>query len=286
MNTIHRLYRRRIGEILVSEGVITSSQLDEALALQKRSGELLGSILLDMKLVTEAEIAKTLCTQYQLPYISLQNYEFDPKLVKLFPPEFLAANRLLPFDKVGDTLLVMIAEVPPEDVLAEIPRLTKLGAGLYVGFLSEIEAELGKLLGVAALGKKKAAAAGEGQPAKRPEDSSKAKRPAERPAAEPERRPAAATAVSDPEVDSLFRLGEEAEQLVAALAASSGDEDEAEFEAEDRAEAEPEAEPEKPGASKAEPVVFGESAESFLKALDSTWDAIFPGSPSEDEESD
>lgn len=279
MNTIHRLYRRRIGEILVSEGVITSSQLDEALALQKRSGELLGAILLDMKLVTEAEIAKTLCTQYQLPYISLENYEFDPKLVKLFPPEFLAANRLLPFDKVGDTLLVMIAEVPPEDVLAEIPRLTKLGAGLYVGFLSEIEAELGKLLGVAALGKRKAGTKGEGEPAK-------AKRPEERPAAGPERKPVAAVAATDPEVASLFRLGEEAEELVAALAASPGDEDEIETEAEDRAEAEAESESEETEDSEAKPVAFGGSAESFLKALDSTWDSIFPGSPAEDEDSD
>ena len=78
MNTVSRLYRRRIGEILVNQGLISADQLEESLAIQQKTSELLGTILLDLGLVTEADIAKTICIQYQLPFITLVNYEFDP----------------------------------------------------------------------------------------------------------------------------------------------------------------------------------------------------------------
>jgi hypothetical protein len=140
MNTnVSRLYRRRIGEILVNQGILSTEQLDEALAIQKKTGDLLGVILQDLGLVSEPDIAKTICIQYQLPFVTLANYEFDARLVKLFPLEFLTANKILPFDKIGDTLLLLVAEIPPDKVLAEIPKLTKLNAALYVGYASEVD---------------------------------------------------------------------------------------------------------------------------------------------------
>jgi len=139
MNNVSRLYRRRIGEILVNQAIISTEQLDEALAIQKKTGELLGIILQDLGLVSEADIAKTICIQYQLPFITLANYDYDVKLLKLFPLEFLTTNKVLPFDKIGDTLLIMVAEIPPDGVLTDIPKLTKLNAALYVGYASEVE---------------------------------------------------------------------------------------------------------------------------------------------------
>src|SRR4029453_6801803 len=72
-----RTFRRRIGEILVNDGVASPEQIEEALMVQKSSGDLLGSILMDMGVVSEADIARTLCVQYQLPFICLANYEVD-----------------------------------------------------------------------------------------------------------------------------------------------------------------------------------------------------------------
>jgi hypothetical protein len=139
MSTVNRLYRRRIGEILVNQGIITAEQLEDALKLQQKSGELLGGILLDMGLVTEADIAKTICIQYQLPFISLANYEQDEKAAALLPKDFLSKHRCLPFDRIGDTLLVMISEVPQDAVITEMLKLSKLKAvAMYVGYTSEI----------------------------------------------------------------------------------------------------------------------------------------------------
>jgi len=146
MATTTRLHRRRMGEILVNEGLVSSEQLDEALAVQRSSGALLGAVLMDMGLVTESDIAKIICLQYQLPFMCLANYECDDKLVQLFPKEFLHRHRLFPFDKIGEMLLILVAEIPPDSVLAEIPRLTKFNLGLYVGYLSEVTKQLQTLV--------------------------------------------------------------------------------------------------------------------------------------------
>lgn len=127
-----------MGEILVSEGIINQEQVEEALEIQRKTGELLGLILMDMGIVSESDIAKIISTQYQLPFICLANYQADEKLVKLFPKEFLHKNRLIPFDKVGEMLLMIVCEIPPEKVLEEIPKLTHLNAALYVGYCSEV----------------------------------------------------------------------------------------------------------------------------------------------------
>lgn len=141
-----RTHRRHVGELLVEDGVINAEQLDEALQVQARAGGLLGTILMDMGLVSEGDIARVTCLQLQLPFISLRNYELDPKLVEFFDREFLHEHQLLPFDKVGKTLLVMVTEIPTEAVLTAIPRQSGLNAGLYVGYLSEVAKQLETLV--------------------------------------------------------------------------------------------------------------------------------------------
>jgi hypothetical protein len=145
MSTVSRLYRRRIGEILVNEGIITPEQLDQALELQKKNGELLGELLMDLGYVTEADIAKTICLQYQLPFITLENYLFEEKLFSVLPKDFLLAHKLLPFDKLGNTLLVLVTEIPSDKVLSEIPKLTQLNVALYVGMTSEVNKYLNSM---------------------------------------------------------------------------------------------------------------------------------------------
>jgi hypothetical protein len=144
-SSLSRVHRRRIGEILVSEGLITLDQLEEALHQQELSGDILGQILMDMGLISESDITKTLSTQYQLPFLSLENYDANPKLIEIFPPGFLHEHKLLPFDKVGKTLLLLVAEIPEPEVLEEVPRRTNLNAALYVGYLSEVRRRLEEL---------------------------------------------------------------------------------------------------------------------------------------------
>ncbi len=62
--------RGRLGEILVTEGLITQADLDRALDVQRREGKLLGRVLLEMGLVGHADMLTALAKQQGLPTTS------------------------------------------------------------------------------------------------------------------------------------------------------------------------------------------------------------------------
>ncbi|HOF14521.1 MAG TPA: hypothetical protein PLH80_06775 [Spirochaetota bacterium] len=52
-----------LGEILVEDSVITKEQLNEALAIQKRDGGLIGIILMNLGYINEPTLVKYLALQ-------------------------------------------------------------------------------------------------------------------------------------------------------------------------------------------------------------------------------
>ena len=77
----------RIGELLLKEKRITPAQLQEALNYQKSNGGKLGFNLVKLGFVKDEEITALLSKQYGVPSINLAQFEIDPAIVKLIPPE-------------------------------------------------------------------------------------------------------------------------------------------------------------------------------------------------------
>ena len=101
MAMIGKIRRKRFGEILVAEKLITQEQVEEALQLQTESGDSLGNILLDLGYITESDTVKALSIQYQIPYLSTSNYDIDKRLVESFSKQLLHRHCLLPLDKTA-----------------------------------------------------------------------------------------------------------------------------------------------------------------------------------------
>jgi hypothetical protein len=55
--------RARLGEVLVSEGLVSADDLGRALREQRRTGHLLGRVLVDMGLVAQADLLAALAKQ-------------------------------------------------------------------------------------------------------------------------------------------------------------------------------------------------------------------------------
>jgi len=62
----------RLGDLLVEQKVISSADLDIALATQKKSGRRLGRIIVESGLAGENDIAQALARQLNLPFIDLR----------------------------------------------------------------------------------------------------------------------------------------------------------------------------------------------------------------------
>ncbi len=71
-----------IGTILVDLGFINQQQLDEALVKQKASdGKMLGDVMLEMNLVSEAQLAQALSIRLKVPYVDLSNTPISTEAV-------------------------------------------------------------------------------------------------------------------------------------------------------------------------------------------------------------
>ena len=76
----------RLGELLVKNGLITEELLELALKEQKRTGEMLGEVLLRLGFVSEDELLKLLSRQ-QGEDEEVESISFNEELIKKLPKE-------------------------------------------------------------------------------------------------------------------------------------------------------------------------------------------------------
>ncbi len=105
-----KMEKKKLGEILVEKEVITSAQLTQALAEQKRTGERLGRVLVNLGFITERELIKFLGVQMEIPPINLDNYLIDPQIIDLVPQSLAKRHTLIPVFKSEDTLTLAMAD--------------------------------------------------------------------------------------------------------------------------------------------------------------------------------
>jgi len=100
----------RLGDILVSTGLITHDQLQGALQEQKASGERLGSVLIRLGYVTEFDMASVLAEQLGYPFIPNPAAEIDPDVVPLVSEETAKQYQAVPVRMEGSGLVVAMAD--------------------------------------------------------------------------------------------------------------------------------------------------------------------------------
>ncbi|HMK14421.1 MAG TPA: GspE/PulE family protein [Burkholderiales bacterium] len=124
--------RIRIGEILVLLKLVTQEQVKLALDQQKNSGRKLGRILMENGIVTEVQIAEALAKQLNIPYINLKQYNINPDTVRKLPG--LQARRLRALVLEDRKATYLVGMVDPTDLLAydELSRLLKRNLELAV----------------------------------------------------------------------------------------------------------------------------------------------------------
>ena len=118
--------RKRLGEILRDEGLISEEKLQAALEKQKtEKGLRIGEVLVAMGAVTAEDVAQAIWQQRQIPYVDLDNYALDPKVIELVPEKIARAYLALPIFKIGNALTVAMAD--PLNVIAVDDLRSKTG---------------------------------------------------------------------------------------------------------------------------------------------------------------
>ncbi|HQM51152.1 MAG TPA: ATPase, T2SS/T4P/T4SS family [Candidatus Hydrogenedentes bacterium] len=99
-----------IGATLVKMGEVTKEDLKKALAEQKRTGRLLGKILLDGKIVGPEALAKALARQHKLEYATLPKTSSHAEALEAVPESVARKYKFIPVRIEGDRLTALIGD--------------------------------------------------------------------------------------------------------------------------------------------------------------------------------
>ncbi|MDR3598294.1 ATPase, T2SS/T4P/T4SS family [Clostridium sp.] len=102
--------KRRLGNILVNAGKITSYQLQEALKSQKALGKKLGEILVENKIITEEDIIEAIEQQTGIKKIDLNTINFDRKAITLITQNLCDKYILIPFGFENNKIKVALED--------------------------------------------------------------------------------------------------------------------------------------------------------------------------------
>lgn len=135
---MRRTITKRLGEILLSQKIITQAQLEQAMAYQQARGGLVGQILVALGFISEEEVALALTAQYGFPFLPLENYEIDETVTRLVPEPVARQYCLIPIDRIGNALTVAMADPSNVQAVDDIELLTRCVVQTFVSTPSDI----------------------------------------------------------------------------------------------------------------------------------------------------
>jgi type IV pilus assembly protein PilB len=103
-------HRKRLGEVLLSLKVITPTQLQEAVIVQKQRAEPLGKVLVRLGYLTEDLLLNALAAQYGIWPWRLDETPADPQVAQRLPKQVCVQHQVLPVAIRGDLLLLGMAD--------------------------------------------------------------------------------------------------------------------------------------------------------------------------------
>ncbi|MBF0216497.1 MAG: hypothetical protein HQL30_05835 [Candidatus Omnitrophica bacterium] len=143
--TFKRLTDDKIGEILIRQGVVSQSQVREALELQSNEGGLLGENLVKLNFMTDRDITKAIITQYGCPFITLGSFEFNKDASKFIPEAMAREHKVAPIDLIGDILVVAMANPLDTKSVEYVEEISMRTVRSFIAVISDIDSALNKI---------------------------------------------------------------------------------------------------------------------------------------------
>jgi type IV pilus assembly protein PilB len=145
----------RLGELLVQEGLITSTQLEKAIAVQKQEGGRLGEILIKLGMVKEDQMVAVLGKQFNIPYFSLGTGMLKPAkdqdLERLIPQDVAYRNAVIPLSRTLNSLTVAMSDPLDIILLDNLKRLTGCEINSVIATKSDINKAIEEFYGKSAM---------------------------------------------------------------------------------------------------------------------------------------
>lgn len=142
--------KKSFGDFLVGLAIITADQLKKASQEQRQQGERLEQAIVRLGYAKEELALQCLADYFNLPYVDLDTYLIDEKIVRTIPEELARRHTLVPLFKIGSTLTVAMAT--PLNLLAldELRNKLKIDVEITISTEKKIKKAIEQHYGAAA----------------------------------------------------------------------------------------------------------------------------------------
>jgi len=121
-----KTFGERIADALIEDGLLTSKQVEDLLALQKKEGTRLLKLLQEKTGITDIDMAVSMGRVLNVPPVNLGRVGIPAEVAVLVPKEMAQNHKVIPVSRLDNKLFLAMAD--PLNVLAldDVKRHTKL----------------------------------------------------------------------------------------------------------------------------------------------------------------
>lgn len=141
---------KRIGEMLVEDGIITQEQLEAALDIQRRSsvgGDRIGEILVASSAASAEQIYAALAHKFGMPFVLLRNFFIEIECLNLVPADIARRYTLVPLLAHRDRLIVAMDDPANTEALTLLRFMTQYRIEPAIATRADIEWAIAKYYG-------------------------------------------------------------------------------------------------------------------------------------------
>ena len=118
--------KKKLGEQLIGDGLITEEQLTMALTESKQTGTPIGSVLVKLGFIHIEQLREALSRQQGYAHVESKDLKVEPNVIRLLPEDFVKENQAVPISTDGKTIVVGMVHPDNKQVLNDIIYLTGL----------------------------------------------------------------------------------------------------------------------------------------------------------------
>lgn len=97
---------QQLYDIITKSGLIEKGDLDKAQTSSKGAKKSLYDALLDLDLISDANLGKVIAESFNLPFVSLKGRVIPRTLVNIIPEQMARINRIIPFEETPDVIRI------------------------------------------------------------------------------------------------------------------------------------------------------------------------------------
>ncbi len=137
---------KRLGEVLVNEGVVTEKQIEEVLQKRER-GEKIGEALIRFGYCTDAQIVDALSDSLGIKRVNLGMIFIDEQVLKLLDETFVTQSKIMPINISGRRLVIATNDPLDFPTIENVRLKTGMNVETVLATMNDIETAIARYYG-------------------------------------------------------------------------------------------------------------------------------------------